>query len=116
MPFLSASHRRFVLAPLLAGVAFLGHTRTGSTQAPPERPAYLDPDLGFEARVNDLVSRMTVEEKVSHKAVATAKHFAVHSGPEPERHEFDARPNGRDLYETYLPAFRDLVQEGTWPR
>ena len=46
------------------------------------------------------------------KVVATAKHFAVHSGPEPERHHFDARPGERDLFETYLPAFRALVQEG----
>jgi beta-glucosidase len=46
------------------------------------------------------------------KVVATAKHFAVHSGPEPDRHGFDARPSERDLFETYLPAFRGLVQEG----
>jgi beta-glucosidase len=45
------------------------------------------------------------------KVVATAKHFAVHSGPEKERHVFDARPGERDLHETYLPAFRALVQE-----
>ena len=47
-----------------------------------------------------------------HKVVATAKHFAVHSGPEPERHHFDARPTERDLHETYLPAFRALVRGG----
>lgn len=45
------------------------------------------------------------------KTDATAKHFAVHSGPEHNRHEFDARPTERDLYETYLPAFQALVQE-----
>ena len=45
------------------------------------------------------------------KVSATAKHFAVHSGPEADRHSFDARPTERDLYETYLPAFRALVQE-----
>ena len=45
------------------------------------------------------------------KVVATAKHYAVHSGPEKERHVFDARPSERDLYETYLPAFQALVQE-----
>jgi beta-glucosidase len=45
------------------------------------------------------------------KASACAKHFAVHSGPEPDRHSFDARPSERDLWETYLPAFRALVQE-----
>ena len=43
------------------------------------------------------------------KLFACAKHYAVHSGPEPDRHRFDARPTRRDLYETYLPAFKDLV-------
>lgn len=46
------------------------------------------------------------------KAAACAKHFAVHSGPEALRHEFDARVSERDLRETYLPAFRALVEEG----
>jgi len=36
----------------------------------------------------------------------------VHSGPEAERHHFDVHPSEQDLYETYLPAFRALVQEG----
>ncbi len=46
------------------------------------------------------------------KLVATAKHFAVHSGPEPDRHEFNAVTNARDLWETYLPAFYDLIVTG----
>jgi beta-glucosidase len=46
------------------------------------------------------------------KAAACAKHFAVHSGPESERHHFDAVVNKKDLRETYLPAFRDAVKEG----
>jgi beta-glucosidase len=46
------------------------------------------------------------------KAIATSKHFAVHSGPEPKRHVFDAQPSDRDLYETYLPHFRATVVEG----
>jgi beta-glucosidase len=46
------------------------------------------------------------------KVGATAKHYAVHSGPEAERHHFDVHPSEQDLYETYLPAFRALVQEG----
>ncbi|MEJ0098381.1 MAG: glycoside hydrolase family 3 C-terminal domain-containing protein [Pseudomonadota bacterium] len=45
------------------------------------------------------------------KLDATAKHFAVHSGPESTRHEFDVHPSERDLHETYLPAFQALVQE-----
>ncbi|HOT91154.1 MAG TPA: glycoside hydrolase family 3 C-terminal domain-containing protein [Anaerolineae bacterium] len=45
------------------------------------------------------------------KVAATAKHFAVHSGPENERHHFDARVNARDMWETYLPAFEACVRE-----
>ena len=47
------------------------------------------------------------------KLLACAKHFAVHSGPEKTRHSFNIENlPPRDLWETYLPAFRDLVQQG----
>ena len=46
------------------------------------------------------------------KAAACAKHFAVHSGPEAIRHEFDAVASPKDMEETYLPAFEALVKEG----
>ena len=46
------------------------------------------------------------------KTVATVKHFAVHSGPEPERHVFDAVVSERDLRETYLPHFEMGIKEG----
>ncbi len=45
------------------------------------------------------------------KAVSTVKHFAVHSGPEPERHSFDAVISEHDLRDTYLPAFRKTIVE-----
>ena len=45
------------------------------------------------------------------KLVATAKHFAVHSGPESTRHSFDVRPTDRDMVETYLPHFEKLVKD-----
>ncbi len=45
------------------------------------------------------------------KAAACAKHFAVHSGPEKDRHTFNARVSLRDLHATYLPAFKKLVTE-----
>ena len=45
------------------------------------------------------------------KVVATPKHYAVHSGPEPERHTFDAVTDERDLRETYLPHFRACIKE-----
>jgi beta-glucosidase len=43
------------------------------------------------------------------KAVACAKHFAVHSGPEHNRHSYDARVSSFDLWDTYLPAFREVI-------
>ncbi|MDE3057005.1 MAG: glycoside hydrolase family 3 C-terminal domain-containing protein [Bacteroidota bacterium] len=46
------------------------------------------------------------------KTVATPKHFAVYSGPEPERHTFNAVVSEYDLRETYLPQFKKAVQEG----
>ncbi|MDR2917292.1 MAG: glycoside hydrolase family 3 C-terminal domain-containing protein [Tannerella sp.] len=45
------------------------------------------------------------------KTHACAKHYAVHSGPEWNRHSYDAIVSGRDLWETYLPAFKALIQE-----
>lgn len=52
------------------------------------------------------------EDSQYDKTHACAKHFAVHSGPEWNRHSFDAENiNPRDLWETYLPAFKDLVQK-----
>ncbi len=45
------------------------------------------------------------------KTAACAKHFAVHSGPEGVRHEFDAIASKKDMYETYLPAFEACVKE-----
>ncbi|MCR5000466.1 MAG: glycoside hydrolase family 3 C-terminal domain-containing protein [Lachnospiraceae bacterium] len=45
------------------------------------------------------------------RTAACAKHFAVHSGPEALRHEFDARVSRKDMHETYLPAFEECVKE-----
>ena len=52
------------------------------------------------------------DDPVYYKACACAKHFAVHSGPERLRHEFDACPPRRDFEETYLPAFEAAVKDG----
>ena len=51
-------------------------------------------------------------EKETMKAAACVKHFAVHSGPEALRHEFNAEVSQKDLRETYLPAFEAAVKEG----
>ncbi len=45
------------------------------------------------------------------KTAACAKHFAVHSGPEADRHSFNAIATKKDMYETYLPAFKTLVED-----
>jgi beta-glucosidase len=58
------------------------------------------------------VKAMQGDDSNYFKTICTAKHFAVHSGPEPNRHEFDVKPSKKDLWETYLPAFKMLAQEG----
>lgn len=58
------------------------------------------------------IKGMQGDDEKYFKTIATAKHFAVHSGPEKLRHTFDAQVSTRDLYETYLPAFRDCIKEG----
>jgi len=68
---------------------------------------YLTGELGVE-----MVKGLQGDDPHYLKVAACAKHYAVHSGPESERHEFDARPTQKDLFETYLPAFERLVGAG----
>lgn len=68
---------------------------------------YLSARLGVE-----FVKGLQGEDPKYLKTVATPKHYAVHSGPEPERHRFNAAAAERELRETYLPAFRATVIEG----
>lgn len=49
------------------------------------------------------------EDPKYYKATACAKHFAVHSGPEPSRHADNFNPSAYDLWDTYLPAFKELI-------
>ena len=58
------------------------------------------------------VKGMQGDDPVYLKVAACGKHYAVHSGPEGTRHSANVEPSKRDLWETYLPAFRMLVQEG----
>ncbi|MET0646332.1 MAG: glycoside hydrolase family 3 C-terminal domain-containing protein [Pyrinomonadaceae bacterium] len=67
---------------------------------------YLSSRLGVE-----FVKGLQGNDPTYLKVVATPKHYAVHSGPEPERHRFDAKAFERDLRETYTPAFRATVME-----
>lgn len=69
-----------------------------------------DPYLTGELAVPFIKGLQGDDEKYL-KLVATAKHFAVHSGPESTRHSFDVWPNDYDLAETYLPHFKRAVQE-----
>lgn len=67
---------------------------------------YLTGRMGYE-----FVRGMQGDDPKYLKTVATAKHYAVHSGPESLRHSFNAKVSEVDLRETYLPAFRTLVKE-----
>ena len=60
----------------------------------------------------EFVKSMQGDHPTYLKTVATPKHFAVHSGPEPDRHSFDAVVSERDFRETYLPAFRTSIIDG----
>jgi beta-glucosidase len=70
-----------------------------------------DPYLAGRLAV-EFVKGMQGEDPRYLKTIATPKHYAVHSGPEPDRHTFDARIDERDLRETYLPQFEAAVTEG----
>lgn len=67
---------------------------------------YLTSRIGVQ-----FVRGMQGEDRDYLKTAACAKHFAVHSGPEADRHHFDARATRRDMLMTYLPAFEALVRE-----
>lgn len=68
---------------------------------------YLNAVLGVQT-----VLGMQGDDDKYYKTHACAKHYAVHSGPEPLRHTYDASVSMRDLWETYLPAFKALVKKG----
>jgi beta-glucosidase len=70
-----------------------------------------DPFLTGRLAVN-FIQGMQGNDPKYLKTAATAKHFAVHSGPEATRHSFDARVSLHDLYDTYLPQFEMAVKEG----
>lgn len=65
---------------------------------------YLTAHLG-----DAFVTGLQGSDKKYLKAAACAKHYAIHSGPESSRHEFDAEISDYDLWDTYLPAFKQLV-------
>ena len=69
-----------------------------------------DPYLTGELAVNFIKGLQGDDEKYF-KTIATAKHYAVHNGPEPIRHSFNAEVSEQDLWETYLPHFRKTIAE-----
>jgi beta-glucosidase len=71
---------------------------------------------GEDPYMNAVLGVLTVlgmqgNDKRYFKTHACAKHYAVHSGPEPLRHSMNVEPTNRDLWETYLPAFKALVKK-----
>src|SRR6266498_1360437 len=169
------NYRWVATCGLLIFIGLLSGVPRNTTSGQSGTPPYKDSSLAIEKRVDDLVSRMNLAEKVSQmmnaapaiehldiaeyewwneglhgvaragyatvfpqaiglaatwdtdlmnqvadvistEARATPKHYAVHSGPEPERHAFDAKVSERDLRETYLPAFRatEVEAQGGW--
>jgi beta-glucosidase len=70
-----------------------------------------DPYLNAVLGVQTVLGMQGSDDKYF-KTHACAKHYAVHSGPEPLRHSMNVEPSNRDLWETYLPAFKALVKKG----
>ena len=81
--------------------------RWGRGQETPGEDPYLSAVMGTQT-----VKAMQGNDKKYFKVHSCAKHYAVHSGPEPLRHQFDVSVSQRDLWETYLPAFRAIVKDG----
>ena len=75
---------------------------------------YLNAVLGVQTvlGIQGNVSSLSTVNSQFYKTHACAKHYAVHSGPEPLRHSMNVEPTNRDLWETYLPAFKALVKKG----
>ena len=86
---------------------FQPFSRKLSTANPTGEDPYLNSVMGTQT-----VLGMQGNDSKYLKLHSCAKHYAVHSGPEPLRHQFDVTVSGRDLWETYLPAFKSLVQDG----
>ena len=81
--------------------------RWGRGQETCSEDPYLNSVLGVQT-----VLGMQGNDDRYFKTHACAKHYAVHSGPEPLRHSYNASVSMRDLWETYLPAFKSLVTKG----
>lgn len=69
-----------------------------------------DPFLTGEL-ATQFINGLQGDDEKYFKSIATSKHFAVHSGPEKLRHSFDVDVSERDLYETYLPAFKKTIKD-----
>ena len=103
-PYVSALPNLTFWAP---NVNIFRDPRWGRGQETYGEDPYLSSRMGL-----GVVLGMQGNDPKYYKTHACAKHFAIHSGPEPLRHKFNAEPSGRDLWETYLPAFKTLVTEG----
>ena len=81
--------------------------RWGRAQETFGEDPYLTTQMGVAA-----VKGLQGDDSENLKLAACAKHFAVHSGPENTRHTANVKPSKKDLWETYLPAFKALVDAG----
>ncbi|HJQ31306.1 MAG TPA: glycoside hydrolase family 3 C-terminal domain-containing protein [Pyrinomonadaceae bacterium] len=101
-------HRRFYgLTFWSPNINIFRDPRWGRGQETYGEDPFLTAQLGVE-----FVRGMQGDDPKYLKTISTPKHYAVHSGPEPTRHVFNAAASERDMRETYLPAFRAAVVEG----
>src|SRR3546814_1574953 len=110
MSFFISSRRLHTSCALVTGVqtcALPIYPRWGRGQETLGEDPYLTGTLATE-----FITGLQGDDPRYLKAIATPKHYAVHSGPEPLRHGFNVDPSERDLAETYLPAFRRTIVDG----
>src|SRR5215467_207426 len=104
----TSSHRRYIgLTYWTPNINIFRDPRWGRGQETYGEDPFLTATIGTA-----FVTGLQGDDPNHPRVIATAKHFAVHSGPEATRHQQDMRPSAHDLEDTYLPAFRALVTEG----
>ncbi|WP_372795871.1 glycoside hydrolase family 3 C-terminal domain-containing protein [Pontiella sp.] len=102
----SVYHRNQGLTMWSPNINIFRDPRWGRGQETYGEDPYLTTRLGVE-----FIKGLQGDDEKCLKVAACAKHYAVHSGPEPGRRSFDVKPTERDLYETYLPQFEAAVCE-----
>ncbi|MDF7807752.1 glycoside hydrolase family 3 C-terminal domain-containing protein [Pontiellaceae bacterium B12219] len=99
-------HRNQGLTMWSPNINIFRDPRWGRGQETYGEDPYLTTQLG-----NEFIKGLQGDDETYLKVAACAKHYAVHSGPEPGRRSFESKITERDLYETYLPQFEAAVRE-----